>query len=603
MRKGRVARAAVAVAAATACVTFFAPARSSAQEARLGAAIECKDTNPLKPLTQVKPGEILDCEVSFSAFASDPGINFIRVTKDATSPLFPPQGVAGIAGFVPQNPLGSICQPTALNGQIEIGSDVSGEATIEGNAICSGAACNPVTGVGCSLPCLACNAGANTFDPVTGLTCPAPAAPVGVIHAQFVGVEDCRLPAQCPGTPLPGGASTQFAVTARVEGTESPFDSQNPGGDGSTVLQCEAGCPFVEITKTCETEPAEPGQFSAAVSVTVSNRATATAPATNCMVADIFDGSPLPLSAPCDAKFDLAPGQSVNCTANQPIDKTTKNDVTVTCDPVPAPPPGQECQTTDMAEATCATPRGDFKCYAAKLQPRAIRPSDFRGRRVSYSDQFTDLFNQPDVRASVLTPHEICNPVDKNGEGIADPDAHLMCYKLLYSGRTSAKKVIDTDQFGAETLRVTSPVEICLPAVKNGVGDIEAQLEGIEARLNHYACYRAATEPGTDPFDPRQVSLTDQFEENKATTVTKTALHCNPILTKDERNVTVDPSSHLKCYDIQDPIPFRGRTNVTTDDQWYSDSLQVGRATRLCETATKELLTPLPPGDLTKTAR
>jgi hypothetical protein len=545
----------------------------------------------------VKPGEILNCEISFAS-ASDPGINFIKVTQNPTSPLSPPQGVSGIAGFVPQVPLGSICQPTASNGQIKIGADVTGALAIAGNAICSGGVgCNTSTGAGCSLPCLVCAPLTTATDGT--LTCPGAAA-VGVVHAEFIDVEDCRLPAVCPGPVVGNDGFHVFAVTARVEGTESPFDDQFPGGDGSRVLECKAGCPFVEIAKTCESGTAELGQCSAAVSVTVSNRATATAPATNCVVTDTFGGSPLPLSAPCNAPFDLAVGQSVNCTANALIDATTLNQATVTCEDVTSP--GDECQTTDTAEATCSCGR-DFKCYAAKLQPKAIRPSNFRGRRVSYSDQFTDLFNQPDVRASVLTPTEICNPVDKNGEGIADPDAHLMCYKLLYSGRTSAKKVIDTDQFGAETLRVSSPVEICLPAVKNGEGDIEAQLESIEARLNHYACYRAATEPGTDGFDPRMVSLTDQFEENKTTLVTKTALHCNPILTKDERNVTVDPSSHLKCYDIQDPIPFRGRTNVRTDDQWYSDSLQVGRATRLCETASKELLTPLPPGDLKKTAR
>jgi hypothetical protein len=203
---------------------------------------------------------------------------------------------------------------------------------------------------------------------------------------------------------------------------------------------------------------------------------------------------------------------------------------------------------------------------------------------VAYSDQF-DVVGPG--TATALLPFELCNPVDKNGEGIADAEAHLLCYKLLNRKRRARADVIDTDQFGSEELGVRTPaIELCLPAIKNGEGDLDA----LEARLNHFACYHARTARGAPALIPGPVTLADQFE-TKETDVLRTNMHCNPLFTKNGQDFSVDPDNHLKCYairDLPDQRPFRGR-EVTTQDQFGELTLRAGRPTRLCEPASKEL--------------
>ena len=35
---------------------------------------------------------------------------------------------------------------------------------------------------------------------------------------------------------------------------------------------------------------------------------------------------------------------------------------------------------------------------------------------------------------TVVKPKLLCNPVDKNGEGILNPDGHLVCYRVKNAG-------------------------------------------------------------------------------------------------------------------------------------------------------------------------
>ena len=333
---------------------------------------------------------------------------------------------------------------------------------VVGNAACTqtgspGTACNFLTPSSCTLPCIVCEPGVTPgVDAVTGLACPGITKPdSGVAGTIQFAVNECKAPLAC--NPAPGG--TEIIDESIFTGQSSAGDVRNARPGSSSI--CVAPPPFVEIRKSCN-------GCEGKITVVVTNKPGASG-ATACKVVDTATpGGIIPLvSDPLGTDpnaFDLPGGESRTFTGAVPPNTSVSDHATVVCTDVCAP--GDPlCQTTDEADAEC-TCGGDFKCYAAKLQPQAIRPSNFRSRRVSYSDQFSRLFNQPDVRASVLTPTEICNPVDKNGEGIKNPDAHLMCYKLLYSGITKSKKVIDTDQFGPETLRVGSPVEICLPAVR-----------------------------------------------------------------------------------------------------------------------------------------
>jgi len=109
----------------------------------------------------------------------------------------------------------------------------------------------------------------------------------------------------------------------------------------------------------------------------------------------------------------------------------------------PAPPPGIE---------------DHYKCYKVRVTPAT---SPFTPVVVTVQDQFQKRVY------TLKKPVHLCNPVDKNGEGIKRPSGHLVCYAV---SKVDTKKVVGlihtTNQFGQETLDTVKPVELCVPALK-----------------------------------------------------------------------------------------------------------------------------------------
>lgn len=83
---------------------------------------------------------------------------------------------------------------------------------------------------------------------------------------------------------------------------------------------------------------------------------------------------------------------------------------------------------------------------------------------VKLKDQFGDS------QARVLQPYMLCNPVDKNGEGIADKKNHLVCYQIQddpIGDYDRVKEVVVSNQFGETQLWVRGAgKELCLPSQK-----------------------------------------------------------------------------------------------------------------------------------------
>lgn len=98
-----------------------------------------------------------------------------------------------------------------------------------------------------------------------------------------------------------------------------------------------------------------------------------------------------------------------------------------------------------------------FKCYPI-LDWTVWDP-----RKVELKDQFGESV------ARVLEPATLCNPVDKNGEGIPHPSSHLVCYRIQDEpqGNTPRiKEVAVRNQFGETRLWVGNSDMICLPSDK-----------------------------------------------------------------------------------------------------------------------------------------
>jgi hypothetical protein len=65
----------------------------------------------------------------------------------------------------------------------------------------------------------------------------------------------------------------------------------------------------------------------------------------------------------------------------------------------------------------------------------------------------------------LLKPRYLCNPVDKNGEGIQDKEAHLVCYDV--KPNIKKKDVNFANQFGEGRLVLAAPSLLCVPSKKS----------------------------------------------------------------------------------------------------------------------------------------
>jgi hypothetical protein len=92
-----------------------------------------------------------------------------------------------------------------------------------------------------------------------------------------------------------------------------------------------------------------------------------------------------------------------------------------------------------------------FKCYSVT------------GPRVNVRASLTDQFES--ATALVKEPKLLCNPVDKNGEGIPNPSAHLVCYEIE-EPRFQPRDVSVNNQFGQAPLKVKAPELLCVPSTK-----------------------------------------------------------------------------------------------------------------------------------------
>jgi hypothetical protein len=107
-----------------------------------------------------------------------------------------------------------------------------------------------------------------------------------------------------------------------------------------------------------------------------------------------------------------------------------------------------------------------YQCYKVKVTPGTPK---FEPTRVTVADQFTTAAKTVDVKQ----PTRLCNPVDKNGESIKNPDGHLLCYQATgASGQPKHTPRIGVhvgDQFGGEQLNTVKEEEVCVPSTKSGI--------------------------------------------------------------------------------------------------------------------------------------
>ena len=126
-------------------------------------------------------------------------------------------------------------------------------------------------------------------------------------------------------------------------------------------------------------------------------------------------------------------------------------------------PTAKSLDDPDVSELD-STDVDHYKCYKVEIDKNA--PLQFVPLQVTL---FDPNFNAEKL-FDVIKPKMLCNPVDKDGEGIKNPENHLMCYAVEPAeGFVKNKKVsvFTNNQFGSEQLDVTKEKELCVPSEKS----------------------------------------------------------------------------------------------------------------------------------------
>ncbi len=119
--------------------------------------------------------------------------------------------------------------------------------------------------------------------------------------------------------------------------------------------------------------------------------------------------------------------------------------------------PRELCVPTEKLIAPGPIDGDHYRCWEA---------SDPSGASLGIGVTLVDQFQGFDT--NVLEPFRLCNPVDKNGEGIRDPDTHLVCYHLEPTGGSLGLAIpIQNQFFSLANIDIDRPFAVCAPSTKS----------------------------------------------------------------------------------------------------------------------------------------
>lgn len=221
---------------------------------------------------------------------------------------------------------------------------------------------------------------------------------------------------------------------------------------------------------------------------------------------------------------------------------------------------------------------GDHKCYRV----HAPGPSSIN-LDVALIDEFLGL----STTATVRKPVDFCNPANKNGEGIPDPEAHLTCYDLKEKNTPGLPTVTVSTQFGEGTVLLGRAKRLCVPTIKTAVDgeptNVELPLDDLEDTLNHFKCYQRKGKPpkGTGAV----VQLDDQFESKRTLVDEDPFFVCNAVDKNGEGINPAPAAQHLACFKTKDESgqPKFPITSVSGENQFNAPlELELDKGRLLC---------------------
>ena len=167
------------------------------------------------------------------------------------------------------------------------------------------------------------------------------------------------------------------------------------------------------------------------------------------------------------------------------------------------------------------------------------------------------------------------NPVKKNQEPVHNPRTHLDWYALA-GAHEPLRSVTIENQFERGTMVIGDPQVLLVPSWKLEPG--QPKPPGVPTNLNHFKVYRILKHL---PFDPRKVSLQDQFDREPVTVeVDAPMFFCVPVekVAGKTKSPILNPKEHLTIYPIT-RRPYEEKRQVW--DQFKGGILTNFRATFL----------------------
>jgi hypothetical protein len=190
------------------------------------------------------------------------------------------------------------------------------------------------------------------------------------------------------------------------------------------------------------------------------------------------------------------------------------------------------------------------------------------------------LSNQFQTRAvEISQPNLFCNAVDKDGEGIDDPAAHLTCYNVKKPRTSVDPQVISSDSFAQNELRVLRRrTQLCVPSAE--VGQPAPTLN-----LEHFEFYKTKRAPGTPKFDGQDVNLSDQYLDETMSLKKPSRLG---VPTDTDNGGITNSATHLTCY-LAQGSQFKNR-EVEVVNQFGQLRLSVKKPKMLCVPSYKQVV-------------
>jgi hypothetical protein len=205
------------------------------------------------------------------------------------------------------------------------------------------------------------------------------------------------------------------------------------------------------------------------------------------------------------------------------------------------------------------------------------------GVRVTLSDQFeSGLFDVNNTMA-------LCNPADKNGEGIRDPSTYLRSYRIQAApGQTQharRTRLRIENQFhpapGELLVDTLKPDRLLVPTATSLTQPVPAP-DPLGHDVDHYKCYKVMPSRGTTFKRVPAVSILDQFNQPGSMDVVRPTRLCTPV---SKNNETIkNPAGLLMCYKVV-PVKRLERFDVPglfLSNQFGSEHVDAGKEAEFC---------------------